>query len=266
MLEAATPLLFERGCLGTEELSPPTAIRVYFSPDVSAASLRTLARELSVVFPELSVESAPSVDDQDWLAHWKRGWQPFALGDRFLVVPTWEQAPRTDRVVLRIDPERAFGTGTHETTRLSVALLERHAVAGAPAVDAGTGTGILAMVAACLGCRPVLGLESDPEAASCACANVSRNELGDRIRIEAVRIEEAHPEPAATVVANLSLSLLTRVARTLTSWCRPDGVVILSGLLVDETPSLRPLLPECADFIEECHMGDWAAVAVRPRR
>lgn len=255
--ERSLPQMFEAGCLGTEEAGPGLE-RCYFPAD---RDVEALAESLARALPELSVGPVEFVLEEDWLAKWRRGLDGFPIGERFYLLPTWKRAPETDRIVLRIDPERAFGTGTHETTRLCVELLEKYVRPGARAIDAGAGTGILAMVAAHRGASEVLAIECDPDAAACARANVERNALADRIRVVCAAIAETELESAEVIVANLSEPVLEKELPRLASWLRPGGVLILSGLLAGESERIaqraRPLA-----LLEQRAAGEWVALVL----
>ena len=200
------------------------------------------------------------VPEEDWLSLWRRDLHGFALGNRFFVSPSWQTPPHTERVVLRIDPEQAFGTGSHDTTRLCLELVEDCAGPGIGLIDAGTGTGILAMAGAVLGCEPVLAIEIDPAAAACARENVNRNRLGSRVEVVTSSLEDARPASAGLVVANLNWPLLDRELPRLSTWLQPRGSLILSGLTVDDMEELVESFPASMRPRRYYTAGDWAAV------
>src|SRR5262249_32491099 len=127
-------------------------LRAYFDLPPEAEKLRAqIVRALRLCeLPETALrELRPiTVEDQDWLAEWKKGYEPVAIGERLLITPSWkrDEAKADDRLMIQIDPGMAFGTGTHETTRGCLELLEKYWQGGA-LLDVGTGTGILAMAA-----------------------------------------------------------------------------------------------------------------------
>jgi ribosomal protein L11 methyltransferase len=221
-----------------------------------------LSSELTKSYPRLRCGSIEHVEDEDWSAAWKKDFHGFSIGERFFVSPTWESPPRTDRTILYIDPERGFGTGMHDTTRLSLELLEDHARAGMSVIDAGTGTGILAMAAAALGCKPVLAIEVDPEAASCARANVSRNRFAQAVQIHEAPLSEATPSPAELVVANLTLAVIEKDLVRLESWVQAGGMLVLSGLLVEQVDCIVAQLTSEFRVSQHRTAGEWAALLI----
>ena len=255
--------LFEEGCLGIETLDGTTRQRAYFPCGTALDALRDkLARE----FSEVRIGPVEVVPDQDWVAISRRDMTGFALGERFFICPSWESPPRSDetgRIVLRIDPEQAFGTGRHDTTRLCVELIELVARTEGAAVDVGTGTGILAMVAASLGCRPVIALDCDPHAAACARVNAKRNRLERLMEVIGTDLKSATPRRARLVVANLSRSLLEQEMSRLSGWLEPGGYMILSGITVDDVEELASKLeglPDPMRLVRYHTAGGWAAL------
>jgi len=250
-LDIAAPWLFESGCLGTLDSDGG---RIAYFPEL--ASVGPLVSTLRRRFPRLTCRVAPPLPARDWLAAWREALTGFSLGERYFVLPTWRSAPKISRTVLRIDPERAFGTGTHESTALAVELLERHVVPGARVIDVGAGTGILSMVAAHEGARTILALEPDSHAAACARANVAQNGLAERIDVETLGWEDKETLEADLVVANINTTILSRAVHRMT------GRILLAGLLVDDARELIEALPNDARLREEWSAGEWAALVV----
>jgi ribosomal protein L11 methyltransferase len=260
-LEAAVPLLFDAGCLGTEEIESSQWMACF----PVFANVRSLCRELLLRFPRLRRVSIETVSEEDWSAAWKKDFHGFSLGEGFFILPSWESPPPTERIILRIDPERAFGTGTHDTTRLCLELIEEHARPGMSAIDAGTGTGILAMAAAALGCKPVIAIEADSEAASCARSNVRQNQLEDTVQIRESHLSNAAPTAAELVVANLNDALIIKELSRLTSWVQPNGILILSGLLVEQVEAVIDKLPAHFCLSHQRTAGEWAALSTQSK-
>lgn len=257
-LDAAADFLFAAGCTGTEQ-TQNSRFEAYFPTHVD---IEHLSGELARNFPRLRCGAIERVEDEDWSAAWKKDFHGFSLGEGIFVSPSWESPPRTDRIILRIDPERGFGTGTHDTTRLCLELIEGHARAGISVIDAGTGTGILAMAAAALGCRPVIAIEADSEAASCARANIRRNHLGRVVQIHEGTLSEAMPSPAGLVVANLNEGVIKRELVRLESWVQPRGTLILSGLLVEQVGGIASGLTSDFRISQHRTAGEWAALVI----
>src|SRR5437868_4472060 len=156
--EAVEYALTEAGALGTESSEAADAaedsdalVTAYFDAPPRVGRVRAALLEALRVYGLASSdvrEMRPrEVEERDWLAEWKSGWRPTEVG-RFVVAPPWSEVEETaGRIVIRVEPGMAFGTGTHETTRLCLAAIERH-FRGGSFLDVGTGTGILAIAAA----------------------------------------------------------------------------------------------------------------------
>lgn len=212
-------------------LPKPTA------PEAEAEALHRFLREIDAFVPgvgdaPVTVRVAP---DQDWNAHWKASWKPTPVGNRLLICPSWEHPPETDRIVMRIDPGMAFGTGTHFTTASCLGLIEELAMDEADRprslLDVGTGTGVLAIGGLLLGIDRATGIDVDPEAVAEARENALRNGVGERLTVT------SHPLTGDegcfdVVVANLVAHTLLRVAGPICHAVAPGGSLIASGILL----------------------------------
>ena len=161
---------------------------------------------------------------------WREHARPERAGERFVVWPAWLPVEDTDvaDVVVRIDPSRAFGSGSHPSTRLCLAALERIVVPGASVLDVGCGSGVLSVGAALLGAAPVDALDVDPSALAATADNASRNEVVVRVRDEPL---DAVGERYDVVVANIGAATLLAMAPELAARVAPGGWLILAGIL-----------------------------------
>ena len=178
------------------------------------------------------------VRNEDWAEGWKQHFQPFRVGRRLIVTPSWEDIPPTaEDVVLRIDPGMAFGTGTHPTTRLCLeCLTEAFEKPNPPAValDVGTGSGILAMAAAGLGASRVLATDIDPEACEIARKNMEINApASSRIEVRCDILERVEGS-FDLIVANIFAEELLRLAPHFLRLLSTRGRLILSGILQEK--------------------------------
>lgn len=256
-LEIALAYLSEWGSLGAEE-SPSGSLRAFFPEDTN---LTAVARDLEERLPRVDCRKGEPQPSQDWLAAWKASFTGFALGESCFVLPTWLPEPSIERRILRLDPEQAFGTGTHDTTRLAATLLERTVRPGDRVIDLGAGTGILAMVAAHRGAASVLAIEPDPDAAGCARENVARNGLTDRIRVETAGYGAYETLDADVIAANITRPILEVAVLRMRA-----PVLVLSGLLVEEVEEFTEGLPAHYRVRETWTSGEWAAVLLASER
>jgi ribosomal protein L11 methyltransferase len=272
---AATTQLWALNTTGveiSEDANNPDFItlRAYFNsaPDVEKLRERIL-RDLKLIdLPEFALRGITSltVADQDWLAEWKKGYEPIAIGRSLLVCPSWrrDQARNSDRVVIEIDPGMAFGTGTHETTRGCLEMLEKYWKGGS-ILDVGTGTGILAIAAVKF--RPgsrVVGFDVDPEAVEVALENAAINGVADEIEIEVNKFSSYQGQEFDLVLANLTADVIIPLSPEFPQVLKPQGVLIVSGVLREQTDDVRAAL-ESHDLsvIEMKPDGEWMTMALQ---
>lgn len=184
--------------------------------------------------------------ETDWSEVWKQHFKPIAIGQRLLILPTWLETSETERVVVRLDPGMAFGTGSHPTTRLCLELIEEWFTRQADEVlqkkgktrmiDLGCGTGILAIAALKLGAQRALGVDTDPQAVEVARQNAQLNAVSDRLELATGSLIEIlggqfSLRQAELVVANILTSVLVRLlAEGLGDLVAQQGWLILSGI------------------------------------
>jgi len=231
-----------------EPAPDPVRMRAFFDRGSGIEGAGALAAGLTAADPACvaaRVISTSWLEDGKWVERWLAALAPFPIGRRFLVEPVqdlMEASPDSgapasrdlSRLRLRICPSRAFGTGEHPTTRLCLIEMEGLELAGRSFLDAGTGSGILAIVAGLLGAAPVIGFDNDPEAIDVARANAALNPGAGAITF--ITGEPASIEPAAheVIAANLNGTILERVIPDLIRLLAPSGHLILSGLLESE--------------------------------
>jgi len=174
-----------------------------------------------------------SVEDESWAEAWKAHFKPLRVGRHFVIKPSWEDwdTGPEDRVI-ELDPGMAFGTGTHETTRLCLQLLEDTVSAGDRILDWGTGSGILSVGAALLGAAEVAAVDLDPIAVSATAENAERNGLSSVIRVEIASIESVPADPPFDIViANIVADPIIAGAAQIFAHVRLGGQAIVSGII-----------------------------------
>jgi ribosomal protein L11 methyltransferase len=253
--DEAAALLWERGTAGIEvrPLAPGPLVELlaYFEqpPDAS---------ELSAALPGARVSTA-SVPEVDWVARFREGFRSFRVG-RFVVAPRWDPGPPdADRLV--VDPGRAFGTGTHETTRLCLTALEQLATARplGRTLDLGSGTGLLAVAAERLGARTVVAADLDPEAAGSSRLHAQLN--GARLLV--VRADGATAFRGGSfdlVLANLMALFLIDRAAEVRGAVAAGGALVMSGLLLEDAAAVRAAYAATCGEPRQLELGEWAAL------
>jgi ribosomal protein L11 methyltransferase len=251
--DEATTALWEAGTCGLEVRPRADAqleLLAYFE---DPADVEALARAL----PGARVEAVP-VPEVDWVARFREGFRPFRVG-RFTVSPRWDALPPSpERLV--VDPGRAFGTGTHETTRLCLEALEDLASRRSlgRTLDLGSGTALLAVASQRLGAGPVFASDIDPEATAAAALHARLNAA----RIHVVRADGGTAFRAGAfdlVLANLMAVLLVDRAAEVRALLAPDGALVLSGLLLDDVGPVREAFAACGPPRVRT-LAEWAAL------
>jgi ribosomal protein L11 methyltransferase len=213
---------------------------------------------------------ADEVPEQDWLALWRTGLEPRRVGARLIVSPTWSDVDAGPHdLVIRIDPQMAFGTGEHASTRGVLRLMQNLDVRDARLLDVGSGSGILAIAAALLGAQHVVAVESDPEAMPNALENIDRNGVAPLVTPLCARADDpfldaygggAFDGILANVLSSVLLPLLPAFHRAL-----PDGGwAILSGILAEEAATVRTAAGTVGFAIEAEDIEEqWWSVTLR---
>ena len=287
--------LMEGGALGTETADAgarSTRVTGYFDKPQNPADLRVMLSAALRLYelPGTSLYNLGirEIENRDWLAEWKKSWQPVQVG-RFLIAPPWLMSVPgaiaigssdsigpldpvgTDTIVIRINPGMAFGTGTHETTRLCLKAIERH-YRGGSFLDVGTGTGILAIAAAKMFPQPdtgwggergpvsIIACDTDEDAIEIAKENAELNEVADEINFLVGSVDDETPS-ADLVCANLTAPVIVELLPALIG--ATCGRLILSGILDSQIDMVKARLLELAvvDF-EIDQDGEWIAIVV----
>lgn len=266
-VEAVEYALIEAGASGTEtgpDLTDGTRIIGYFEGLPNRETVRSQLLEALRIYelPSSSVRdmNVREVEQRDWLEEWKKNWQPVAVG-RFVIAPSWstiDDAP--DRCVIRIEPGMAFGTGTHETTRLCLAAMQSY-FEGGSFLDVGTGTGILAIAAAA--CAPGVRVEAcdtDIAAIEIARENAAANGVADRINFRVGSVDE-QTGSADFICANLTADVIAKLLPTLVGLS--CGRLVLSGILETQVTDIVDQLAQFAiTGVEITRDGEWVAIIV----
>lgn len=259
--EAVTSWLVGQTGQAVEEREDGTLVG--FSED--AASAQRLVRKLHAAFGASVAGSARLLPEIDWSARWKDGLGPRTIG-RLTVTPSWTAPARPESPTVIIDPESAFGTGEHGSTRTALALLDRHLRSGARVIDLGSGSGILAIAAVKLGASHATGIEIDDEADPIATANAGRNGVEDRVRFVTGDAAALAPllGPVEIVISNILRSVNVALLPAIHASLCPGGLAIFAGMELPERDLFLPALREAGfDAGDEVVDDAWWGVVGR---
>lgn len=243
--------------LGTTPLWNNTRITGLFE---SGPDLESLARQL---ISKLDTDTQPDwevqeLEEQDWTRAWMDRFEPMQFGQRLWIVPSWYEAPNQEAVNILLDPGLAFGTGTHPTTRLCLEWLDSHDCAGKEVIDYGCGSGILAIAAAKLGAKRVMGVDNDPQALIATRENARVN--GVDSRIQAYLPGQFPEEPADLLLANILAGPLVDLYPVLSRLVKPGGYIVLSGILQEQADALRESYQQGFELKPTTLLDEWVRV------
>lgn len=212
----------------------------------------------------LAMETA-DVNEEDWSTAWKKYYHPTKIGRNLVVVPCWEEySPATDEVQVTLDPGMAFGTGTHETTRLCMRLLEDCVTPESELLDIGTGSGILAITALRLGAKSATGVDIDELAVKVAQENADLNGVGEQIHLVCGDLTEKITGQYDIVCANIVADVIIRLSKSVTRFMREQGILLVSGIIEERCEEVKAALLETGLTIEEILTENgWAAIRLR---
>jgi ribosomal protein L11 methyltransferase len=237
--------------------------RVFFNtPEARSQAAASLRQQL----PDLTLEHV-DVPDEDWAARSQRSLAAIRV-DRFIVAPPWDLPSESDPAVttIVIEPSRGFGTGHHASTRLCLRALSAIDVQGKRVLDLGTGSGVLAMAAACSGAREVLAIDVDPDAIEAARASAALNALPVGIEFGVADFRDTtawlKPRHYDLVLANLTGGMLMRSASRISELVAPGGVLVMSGFDEHDLASVREAFNHLRDGAVYAEEG-WIGLVLR---
>lgn len=216
-------------------------------------------------------------EDKDWINNWKEFFHPFRLEDNIVIQPTWTENAdiKKEDIVVYIDPGTAFGTGSHETTRLCISGLKRYVRAGAgvSVLDLGCGSGILSIIAAKLGAGKIYGVDIDELAVAASRENMERNGVkSDRYEIsrgDVIGDKDFADNIAKTgsfdiVIANILADVIIPLSSVVKSFLKKDGVFISSGIIQEKEEAVRAaLLANGFEILFTDRLGEWVSFTAR---
>jgi ribosomal protein L11 methyltransferase len=252
-------------------LAPVASVRAYLAVEPGLDEKRQQVEEALWHLRQIAPIPEPqfcAVAEEQWANAWKEHFHVTRIGARFVVKPSWRDAPRTpqdDDVVIELDPGMAFGTGLHPTTQMCLLALEKHLRPGDRVLDLGTGSGILAIAAAKLGaamCRALDVVEA-------ARANVSANGVSDAVQVEQGSLALLSTPYSPISTAGFDLALVNILAQVIVELCgqglggvvRPGGLAVFAGLIDTQEVGVREALEKVGlQVIERTQEKDWVGL------
>ena len=220
--------------------------------DLAALSL-WLRQDALTVGLAVPVTQWHLIDEEDWSSSWKQHWQPQEIGDRFLIYPAWLPVPeQPERLLLRLDPGAAFGTGNHQTTQLCLEALEMRLGYGsseAVVADIGCGSGILSIGAVLLGAKTVYGVDIDPLAVQAARSNRDLNKItAQHLVVEKGSVERLSKltggKPVDGILCNILAEVIIDLIPAMSALTTPKSWGIISGILLEQAKPIADTLEQ----------------------
>lgn len=231
---------------------------------------RNLSEYLSYIktrLSDLKIDAKTEVigcDEEEWSTAWKKYYKPTRVGEHVIVVPSWEKyEPEIDDIVIDMDPGMAFGTGTHETTRLCASLLEKNVKQGDYMLDVGSGSGILAIIAKKLGSNYTAGCDIDDVAVRTEKENAERNgcdiDFYKSDLLKNVKIKDGRKFDIVT--ANIVADIIIRMSENIGEYIREEGLLIASGIIDERENEVDAVLTARGfEKIGAEHEKGWCAI------
>ena len=243
------------------------SVSVYLPEDRGVVDTLAFLRER---FSALSIKaeiSVSGVNEEDWANSWKAYYKPIKIGEKIVIVPAWEKYSASEgEIVVRMDPGMAFGTGTHETTRLVIQLLEKYVKDGMRVADVGTGSGILAICAAKLGAKECKAYDIDPVAVKVARENVKDSGLEDVVRCDVsdlLRGVDRSGGAYDVICANIVADIIIRMTPDVHELMDEKTVILASGIIVERADDVISCFEENGfKIVEKIEDNGWCALAV----
>ncbi|MGD9687673.1 MAG: 50S ribosomal protein L11 methyltransferase [Desulfobacter sp.] len=206
-----------------------------------------------------------SVDEKDWAHAWKAYFNVTRITGKIVVKPEWKDyTPAPGEVIINIDPGMAFGTGTHPTTSMCLALLEEHVQPGKTLLDVGCGSGILMIGAAKLGAGAMTGIDVDPVAVDITQQNLEKNAIAlDGVTLGAVTLDKTPEIRYDLICANIIAQVIVSIMPDIATRLAPDGTAILSGIIEERVPDIYAALDaQNLRCVKKISQEEWVALVV----
>ena len=242
------------------------SVSVYLPAERSVAECISFLRERFAAsdLKDAKIETV-GVNEEDWANSWKAYYKPIKIGERLVIVPAWEKyTPAEGELIVRMDPGMAFGTGTHETTRLVIKLLETYTKAGCRMLDVGTGSGILAICASKLGAGECRAYDIDPMAVRVANENIKDSGLANiTCEVSDLLRQVDKSRPYDLICANIVADIIIRMTPDVGELMHKDTVLLASGIILERSDDVV----ECFEkhgfrIVERLEENGWCGLAV----
>lgn len=242
-------------------------VHVYISPEENPMEAVAFLRDRYTAENIWNEIDTMGCKEEDWINNWKKYFKPIKVGEKLLIRPTWEDEYDAEgRAVLHLEPGLAFGTGTHETTRLCMELLEKYVKDKDTVLDMGCGSGILSVAALLLGADSAVGVDIDPLAVKTAIENAEINSVGDKFEGICGNLTEKVTGKYNVVLANIVADIVILLSQDAPNFMYDDTIYIMSGIIDTREEDVLAAISDTFEIIERREEKGWVAMAAKLRK
>ena len=236
-------------------------VHIYINPDESPQeAVAFLSERYTSEGIEHEIELASCIEE-DWLNNWKKYFNPIPIGEKLLIRPTWrDEYDPQGRAVINLDPGLAFGTGTHETTRLVLQTIEKYVKPGDTFLDIGCGSGILAIAALLLGAKSAVGVDIDETAVKTARENAELNNVSHRFEVLCGDLTDKVHGKYNVVAANIVADAIISLSRDVDKFMHKDSVYIMSGIIDTRSAEVEKAVSKKFSIIRKFEENGWVCL------
>ena len=236
--------------------------------DIMISNIKARLAGLADMAVQVDVLSE-KVDEKDWAHAWKEYFNVTRITDKIVVKPEWKDyTPEPGEVIIHIDPGMAFGTGTHPTTSMCLALLEEYVQPGQTLLDVGCGSGILMICAAKLGADTMTGIDVDPAAVDITRQNLEKNGISlDHVTLKAATLDNTPEIQYDLICANIIAQVIAPIMPDIAARLAPDANAILSGIIEERLPDIyAAMAAQNLECVKKTTHEEWVALVVRHKK
>ncbi len=233
------------------------------NPLEAVSKISEMLKEANIDFQVDSLDC----NDEDWLNNWKQYFQPSPVGEKLLIRPTWRKNydPK-GRIVINLDPGLAFGTGTHETTRLCLEVLEKIVKEDTTVLDVGCGSGILGIASLLLGGKSAVGVDIDPMAVKTAKENAVLNNVEDKFTAIEGNFTEKVSGKFDIVVANIVADAIIFLSQGVKAFMKEDSVYIMSGIIDTRVDEVIEEVSKNFEITQKLFLNGWYCLTAKVKK
>ncbi len=242
-------------------------VHIYISPTESPMEAISFLKERYDSEGIKHEISSVGCKEEDWINNWKKYFKPIKVGEKILIRPIWEEECESDgRIILDLEPGLAFGTGTHETTRLCMEMLETYLTEGDKVLDVGCGSGILSVTALLLGASEAIGVDIDKVAIRTADENAVINKVEDKFKGICGDLTDKVSGKYKVVIANIVADIVIKLSEHVENFMYDDSVYIISGIIDSREDDVMLAINDKFEILERKEEKGWVAMVLKLKK